>query len=43
MDGNFSKLLVVRINEDFDLSHKLVDREDIPKRKGVVIVKWADM
>ncbi|WP_170351295.1 MULTISPECIES: hypothetical protein [Ruegeria] len=43
MDGNFSKLLVVRINEDFDLSHKLVDRKDIPKRKGKVIVKWADM
>ena len=32
--GNFSKLLVVKINQDFELSCRMVARKDLPKAKG---------
>ena len=42
--GNFNKLLVVRINEDFAVSSKLVDRKSLPKTTGKFIrVKWGDL
>lgn len=42
--GNFNKLLVVRINENFEVSSKLVDRKSLPKTKrDFVRVKWGDL
>jgi hypothetical protein len=32
--GNFSKLLVVKINQDFELSCRMISRKDLPKAKG---------
>jgi hypothetical protein len=44
LSGNFNKLLVVRINENFEVSSKLVDRKPLPKTKGdFVHVKWGDL
>ena len=34
--GNFNKLLVVKINEDFELSYRLIARRDLPSPKGGV-------
>ncbi|UWQ60412.1 hypothetical protein K3722_00445 [Leisingera caerulea] len=42
--GNFNKLLVVRINEDFEVSSKLVDRKDLPKPSGGIFrVAWGQI
>jgi len=44
LSGNFNKLLVVRINENFEVSSKLVDRKSLPKTKrDFVRVKWGDL
>ncbi len=44
LDGHFSKLLVVKINEDFEISQRLVDRKDLRRQTGKpLIVKWADL
>lgn len=44
LSGNFSKLLVVKINEEFQVSGRMIDRKDIPGRKGRYLrVKWADL
>ena len=32
--GNFNKLFVVKINEEFELSYRLVARRDLPAPKG---------
>ena len=32
--GNLSKLLVVMINKEFELSCRMIDRKDLPKAKG---------
>jgi len=32
--GNFSKLLVVKINQDFELSQRMIARRDLPAAKG---------
>ncbi|HZY17524.1 MAG TPA: hypothetical protein VFE82_03535 [Ramlibacter sp.] len=40
--GNFSKLLVVRISEDFSFDAKMIDRRDLGKGKGKLArVSWA--
>lgn len=42
--GNFSKLLVVKIRDDFQVSHRLISRRDLPKRAGNrLTLKWADL
>ena len=42
--GNFSKLLVVKINEDFHISGRMIDRKDLPKREGrYQLVRWEDL
>ena len=42
--GNFSKLFVVKIDEDFELSYRLVDRRELPAPKGGVYqISWSQM
>ena len=42
MTGDFTKLLVVRINEDFEINARLIDRQDLPKVTGkVLFLDWA--
>ncbi len=42
--GNFNKLLVVKINEDFQVSGRMIDRKDLPKRQGRYLrVRWSDL
>ena len=43
MARNFSKLLIVRINDEFDISGKLIDRKSLPKSKGKVRVSWSQV
>ncbi|MDP3195569.1 hypothetical protein [Tabrizicola sp.] len=44
LDGNFSKLLLVKINDSFCVSGKLIDRKALPRTKGGrVRVTWADV
>ncbi len=43
MTGNFNKLLIVNINNDFEISEKLIDRAKLPnKQTGILKVKWSD-
>ena len=42
--GNFNKLLVVKINEEFQVSGRMIDRKDLPKRQGRYLrVRWSDL
>ena len=42
--GNFNKLLVVKINEVFDISGRMIDRKELPKGSGRYLrVKWRDL
>ena len=41
LSGNFNKLFVVRINEDFELQGRMINRSDLPKTKsGVLHLTW---
>lgn len=41
--GNFSKLLIVRISQDFEFEGKLLSRKQLPKGKGKrVHASWSD-
>ena len=43
-NGHFNKLLVVKINEDFQVSGRMIDRKDLPKREGRYLrVRWGDL
>jgi hypothetical protein len=43
-NGHFNKLLVVKINEDFQVSGRMIDRKDLPKREGRYLrVRWSDL
>jgi hypothetical protein len=39
-DGNFNRLLIVRICPDFRFTHRLVDRKALGSRKGTARVSW---
>lgn len=40
---NFSKVLIVKIDEEFEVQSKMIDRKTLPKRKGSKLkLKWAD-
>lgn len=40
--GNFSKLLVVKINDEFDFESRMIDRKEIKKGQGKIArVKWT--
>ena len=42
--GNFSKLFVVKINEDFELSYRLIARRNLPSPKGGIYqILWSQM
>ena len=42
--GNFNKLLVVKISEDFDFEARLLDRKDMSKGSGkLATVSWSSM
>lgn len=42
--GNFSKLFIVRINQDFEISGRLIDRAGLPKGEGKILrLNWADV
>ena len=42
--GNFNKLLVVKINQDFELSSRMIDRRKVPAAKdGKYRISWNDM
>lgn len=43
MARNFSKVLIVRINDEFDISGKLIDRKSLPKAKGKIRVSWSEV
>ena len=41
LDRHFSKLLVVKIDENFDVSARLVKRKSLPKRSGnQIVISW---
>lgn len=42
--GNFNKLLVVKINQDFELSSRMIDRKKLPAAKGGKYrISWNDI
>lgn len=42
--GNFNKLAVVKINEDFEVSLRLIDRKDFPRNSGKTIrINWDNL
>ena len=42
--GNFSKLLVVKIDESFQVSGRMIHRKELPKRAGRYLrVRWCDL
>lgn len=43
LDRNFSKVLIVKIDEEFEVRSKLIDRKSLPKtRSRKLKLKWAD-
>jgi hypothetical protein len=44
MARNFSKILIVKINEDFEIRGKLIDRRSLPKCAGPRLkLKWGSV
>ena len=42
--GNFSKLLVTKINQEFELSCRMIPRKGLPKAKGGKHrISWLEM
>jgi hypothetical protein len=42
LERNFSKVLIVKIDENFEISSKLLDRKSLPKTKGKQLrLDWA--
>lgn len=42
--GNFNKLLVVKINDDFEFEARMLDRKDMSKGEGkLATVSWSSM
>ncbi|MEQ1514913.1 MAG: hypothetical protein WA793_14700 [Sphingorhabdus sp.] len=42
--GNFSKLFVVKINAEFEIAGRLIDRKYLPPAKrGKIRVRWQDL
>ncbi|MFI8665519.1 hypothetical protein ACIGGE_03680 [Qipengyuania sp. NPDC077410] len=43
LERNFSKVLIVKIDEDFEVSGKLIDRKALPNKKGSKLrLDWDD-
>lgn len=44
MAGHFSKLLVVKFNEEFEIAHKLIDRKLLRATKGNRLrINWSNL
>ena len=44
LTGHFSKLLVVKINKDFEISGRLVDRKNLPAKAGKKLrLRWHEL
>ena len=44
LKSNFSKILIVKIDSDFEVQGKLIDRKALPKVKGTSLkLSWADV
>ena len=44
LNGNFSKLLIVKIDEDFQVSGRMIDRKKLPKRTGRLLrLNWETL
>ena len=44
LSGNFNKLFIVRINQDFELSGHLINRANLPVKEGKILrLKWRDV
>ena len=44
LSGNWSKLLIVKVNEEFQVSGRMIDRKMLPRRRAKFLrVKWNDM
>jgi hypothetical protein len=44
LSGNFNKLVVVKITEDFEVSSLMVDRSELPKSNSDKLrISWADL
>lgn len=42
--GNFNKLLVVKISEDYEIAGRMIERIKLPKRSGrYLTVRWDDL
>lgn len=42
--GHFSKLFVVKINADFEVSGRMIDRKQLPKGSGKILrLRWAEL
>ena len=43
LKGSFSKVLIVKIDADFEVQGKLIDRKSLPKVKGDrLTLNWGD-
>lgn len=43
-NGNFSKLFVVKINTDFEIAGRMIDKKDLPAPKGgMITIAWNDL
>lgn len=44
LNRNFSKLFIVKINADFEISGRMIDRKNLPRRRGTVLrIRWRDL
>ena len=43
LERNFSKLLVVKINEEFEVRGKLIDRKLLPKKGKMLRLAWGSL
>ena len=43
LKGNFSKVLIVKVDANFEVEGKLIDRKALPKTKRhTLCLEWAD-
>jgi hypothetical protein len=44
LDGHFNKLLLVKIDEDFDVCGRMIDRKSLPRTSGGLLrLAWNDL
>ena len=40
LDRNFSKILIVKIDKEFEIHAKMIDRKSLSKKKGKLRINW---